>query len=462
MKKSILFLAVFAFLLLVPAVYAETTISKEAINNIIVKEIPLPAEYDITITNDNSYPDSFRIDSYLDLDIYPKFSTQIAAGDTKTVTIKIYPGESIKRDARYTGTHSFSIYVKGQRSPVVEDSIVIKIIPASEVLDITYPESIKASDKSLEMLVKNNINSNLEFNLSISSGLLEKETPMSIGSYESETIAIDLNEDDLKREAGTYSVTFSLIFPNGRYDYEKSIILESFTDISTDTQEKQSAFGQFTEVTKKNNGNIPTTVRIDIDRSAFGKIFSSKSITPDFVKKVGNEVVFSWERELQPGESLAVRVNTDYLTPLLALIAIIILAFILSAVFKQSVFIEKKLVKARTKSGHFASKIILHIKNKGPAIKDVKIIERLPPFTELVPERFGTIAPSEIKKSSIIWNIPEIAGGEEVIVSYIVYSKVSIIGKLTVPKAIVTYRAKNGNLKENFSNTLYILAESAA
>jgi len=461
MKKSILFLAVVAFLLIVPLAVAETTISKEAINNVIVKEIPLPAEYSIIITNDNSYADSFRIDSYLDLDIYPKYSTQIAAGETKTVAIKIYPGESIKRDVRYTGTHSFNIYVKGQRSPVVEDSIVIKIIPASEVLDIKYPESIKASDKSLEMQIKNNINSNLEFNLSISSRLFEKETPISIEPYESETVAIDLNEDDLKREAGIYSVTFSLIFPNGRYDYEKSILLESFTDISTDTQEKQSTFGQFTEVTKKNNGNIPATVRIDINRSAFGKIFSSKSITPDFVKKVGDEVVFSWERELQPGESLTVRVNTDYLTPLLAIIVIIVLAFILNAVFKKKVFLEKKLVKARTRTGNFASKIILHVKNKGPAIKDVKIIERLPPFTELVPERFGTIAPSEIKKSSIIWNIPEIAGGEEVIVSYIVYSKVSIIGKLTVPPAIVTYKAKDGTLKESFSNSLFILAEHA-
>ena len=462
MKKNILFLAVFAFILIAPLAAAEVTISKDAINNVIVKEIPLPAEYEITITNDNSYSDSFRIDSYLDLNIYPKSSTQIGAGESKTVTITIYPGESITRDARYTGTHSFNIYVKGYTSPVVEDGIVIKIIPASDVLDITYSDSIKASDKSLEMQIKNNINTKLDFNLSISSILFDKETPVILEPYESKTVTLDLDEEDLMREAGTYSVTFSLIFPNGRYDYEKSVLLESFTDISTDTQDKQSTFGQLTEVTKKNNGNIPTTVRIDINRSAFGKIFSSKSIAPDFVKKVGNEVIFSWERELQPQESFVVRVNTDYLTPLLALIIIIIIAIILNAVFKPVVFVEKKLVKARTKTGHFASKIILHVKNKGPAIKDVKIIERLPPFTELVPERFGTIAPSEIKKSSIIWNIPEIAGGEEVIVSYIVYSKVSIIGKLTVPPAIVTYQAKNGNLKEQFSNSLYILAEHAA
>ena len=120
---------------------------------------------------------------------------------------------------------------------------------------------------------------------------------------------------------------------------------------------------------------------------------------------------------------------------------------------------KKKAYRVKTKSGQFAAKVILLVKNTGKEVSNAKIIESIPPFTEIMGDRFGTIKPAEIRKHSVIWDIPFMAAKEEFILSYIVYSKVSILGKIDVAPAIATYQTGKGIMKESKSNSIFILTE---
>ena len=61
-----------------------------------------------------------------------------------------------------------------------------------------------------------------------------------------------------------------------------------------------------------------------------------------------------------------------------------------------------------------------------------------------LPDSFGSLKPTNVKKTMdgamLIWDIDDIVGGEERVISYKVKAGVNVIGKLKIPRALCRYR----------------------
>ena len=156
------------------------------------------------------------------------------------------------------------------------------------------------------------------------------------------------------------------------------------------------------------------------------------------------------------GEKKIVKENSKFMFTLPNKKKVIVVGSLI--VGKPEIRIKKKAIRVRTKSGVFATKIVLSVENKGKEVTDLRIIDRLPAFTELIPEKFGTVSPTEIRKKTLIWHLDKLGKNEEIMFSYIVYSKVSIVGKLEIPLTVATYQNAKGAVKESKSNKIFVLA----
>jgi hypothetical protein len=98
------------------------------------------------------------------------------------------------------------------------------------------------------------------------------------------------------------------------------------------------------------------------------------------------------------------------------------------------------------------------INGTGKGLKDIKIIDIVPTIADIKKEfPEGTLKPSAILKHSskgilLKWEIPELAPGEERLISYDIRTKLSILGSFTLPRAKVKY-IKDGKESVVISNS---------
>jgi len=451
MVKKVIFLVM--VLLCAQLVLAETTIKDEAVNNVIVKELSNSALFNVNVTNGDSFYDSFSIDTLLDVEMDPKNLGSVAPGETKIFEVKVTPSAGMRE--RESGELSFEYYVKGNQAEAVKNTMMINIIPFSQLMDITLPPSVESEDTTFVLGLMLKENAELDAIISIESELVSEEVEVVL-SNENQELTLDLKDlTDMK--AGVYETTFNFAFGNETIVLTKDLVLGSIVNVDTNEEKKGMFLSKEIMVTKTNNGNSAVKVTISMTKSVLGSLFTSFSGSPT-TKKVGGKYLYEWSEELNPGESISARMKTNYWIPFIILILILIAVVVFKVVTTPQVKIIKKAIRVRTKSGIFAAKVVVYLKNTGTQINNVKIIERLPAFTEVLKDKFGVLTPSEIKKRSVIWDFEKLAAGEEIMFSYVIYSKINVFGKLEVPSAVVTYRDNKDEFKENISNKAYILS----
>jgi hypothetical protein len=454
MKKEglIVFLAV--ILIAIPFASADIDLAEKAVNPVVIKELSMPAAYDITIANDNIYGDSFMIDTLLDINIMPKDKVFVSGNDKQTVSIELYP--SLEMKDLQSGNVVITYYVKGDQTPVKESTMDLKFISMEDLVSIQMPSSISKDAENLYINLKLTEPMTLDSTLTIVS---ELESYMSQVSLTENGIDLVIPLKAVKPNAGTYEIKFTFEIGDSVYTGSKDIILESVIATEEGNEETGWFLNKKILMTKENTGNAVSDITITLEKSLVSGLFTTFDVKPTAIRKSGNTVTYEFTKELNPGESLVVNAKTSYYLPLIIIILIIIAVWLVLVVFTPQVKVYKKAVKVRTKTGVFATKIVLSVKNKGKkGVNNLKIIDRIPPFTELVPEKFGTISPSEIKKRALIWNLDTLESNEEIMLSYIVYSKLTIIGKLDIPTAFATYMNVKGKMHEAHSNKLAVIA----
>jgi len=57
-----------------------------------------------------------------------------------------------------------------------------------------------------------------------------------------------------------------------------------------------------------------------------------------------------------------------------------------------------------------------------------------------------------------LWNFEKLEAGERRIISYIIYSKIGVLGKFALPPTTAIYE-KDGKIKETESNKAFFIAE---
>ncbi|MFC1685508.1 hypothetical protein ACFLZZ_00620 [Nanoarchaeota archaeon] len=455
MKKGLMFLSFGIILVLsMQLVLAETNIKYDVINNLVVKELTNSAKFNLSVTNNGDNADDFIVDSLLAVTFTPRELGEIKAGQTKMFEISVAPSSKIRDGGDEKS--SFEYFVKGDNTQTVKGSLIVKVVSFSQVMNIIFPTVIKAEDESITMDFK--LEEDLEFEgiVSIESELFSEEFEESfeLGSNE---VTFDLEGLD-EMNSGVYETTFTFEVGEDVVVLTKDIILGSVLAVEETVTKEGIFLSRDVTTTKTNNGNSVTEVTISITKSTLASLFTSFTGAPK-TKKEGGKYIYEWSKELNPGETYSVTVTTNYYLPLLVLLLLIVAVIVYRIVTAPDVKITKKAMRLKTKSGVFASKIVVNVKNIGKPITNIKVIERLPAFTEILKDKFGTVTPSEIKKRSVIWDFSKLDVGEELMFSYVIYSKIDVFGKLEVPPAVITYRDQKEEFREEQSNRIYLLSE---
>ena len=112
----------------------------------------------------------------------------------------------------------------------------------------------------------------------------------------------------------------------------------------------------------------------------------------------------------------------------------------------------------RTKGADFGLKVSIFVHAR-KYVERVNIIDRLPPLVEVY-EKFGVESPSRINKKgrSVEWNFEKLEAGETRLITYIIYSKIGVMGRFALPRTTAIYE-RDGSIKEVESNKAFFVAE---
>jgi len=450
--NGVILLALVLSLSLVSAINLE--IQKEAINDVVISELNEPATFKFIIKN-NGERDSFELYSLVSVDISPKEAFSLSRGETKEMTVSISPSETIKKSP---GGFSFVYKIKGFNTGTQEDILTINIINLKDVLQITA-DSINPDSEKAAITIENLENFNFRrIDAEFSSVFFSFNQQFSLEPFETVTFIAPLDKEKLgSLMAGSYLLNSNLKIGDYEGALESTIKFLEKSGISTN-ELKEGIFIQRTDIEKRNEGNLPAVAEITLKKNILSRAFTTFSLAPSKSERTGLTTTYSWAKELRPGESLRVVIKTSWIIPIVLIIAIIILAVLSNIYLKSDLKLTKKISQVKTKGGEFALKVTIHSRAR-KYIEKINIVDKLPPIVKLY-KRYGTIVPDRIdeKNRRLEWNVESLNEGEDRILSYIIYSKIGIVGRFELPPARAIYE-KSARIKETQSNRVFFVSE---
>src|SRR3989344_5283331 len=281
------------------------------------------------------------------------------------------------------------------------------------------------------------------------------EKDISLSPYEIEKFSVSLNQDQLKKLVfGEYSIKSEVTFNGQTEDINVKVKLLEKSGIDA-TQYTEGIIIRKLNVERKNEGNVPTISEIQIKKNIISRLFTTFSIEPQRIERKGVSVYYYWQKELQPDESLKVKATTNLLFPFLLIIAIVIIGYLSNLYFSTNLNVRKQVQFVKTHGGEFALKVTLRVSSK-KFMDNVTLYDRLPAMAHLY-EKYGQ-TPSKVEHGRLTWNIGKLGQGEERIFSYIIYSKLKVIGKFELPRATAVYNV-NSKIHESISNKVLFIHE---
>lgn len=451
MKRALVFIFIFAFLQVVSAIDLE--IEKEVVNEIIIKELNNKAVFDFSIKNlGNS--DDFELYSLVGVDIVPKEAFRIGKGETKKVRVEVEAWDSVKK---ISGYFNFVYKIKGSDG-IQEDTLRIRLVSLKDVLELSA-DSINPYTDETTVYIKNRENYDFQqIEAEFSSAFFSFEENFSLPSLEAKEFPVSVDKEKLSSLiAGPYILDAALKINGIEGKIESTINFLEKSGLVIQENKEGWLIARH-EIEKKNEGNVVTVAQITIEKNVFSRFITSFNIPPDKKEREGITSVYTWQKELRPGESLKVIVRTSWLILIILIVIVIVLILLYRKYLRSSIVLRKKVNFVKTKGGEFALKVTLTARAR-KFIEKVSIIDKLPPAVKLY-ERFGAVTPDKIdeKNRRIEWNIESLEEGEDRVFSYIIYSKIGIVGRFELPPARIIYE-KEGRIREDSSNRVFFISE---
>ncbi|MCH8945511.1 MAG: hypothetical protein IIA85_01150 [Nanoarchaeota archaeon] len=452
MKKILILLAL--VLSILPSILAiNLDIEEKSSSNVIIPEINQPAIFNLKITNLGS-SDNFQFYNLLGFSMAPKGTVLINSGEAKDIQLIIFPRE----DSDYRGFQTFKYFIRSEDTTEISQDLTVKIINLKDAFEIGA-EELNPESNSFEVYIHNKENLNFsEIDVKFSSAFFDFEEKFSLGTNERKNFDVQLNKEDFKKLlAGFYTLNSEISVDDVVINL-KSVIKFVEKDILT-TSKKYYGFIINTQIIeKKNEGNVIIKTETVIRKNIISRLFTTFSPEPDVVDRQKTQIYYTWSREILPGETLEIKVKTNWLFPLVIILFIILVVVLAKQYKKTNLVLKKRVSFVKAKGGEFALKVSLVIHAKSH-IERVNIVDSFPSLVKIY-ERFGVEKPTRIneKNRRIEWDFGVLEEGETRIVSYIVYSRVGILGKFALPRATGIYE-KDGKIHETQSNKTFFIAE---
>jgi len=413
----------------------------------------MPAIFDLQITNHGS-SDEFMFYNFFGSNTFPKGTLLIRGNEVKEVQVGVYPREDLKQEGRV----KFDLYIEGQGGDQATYSLNANVIELEDAMEVGADE-FKPDSSNVSVYVKNLVNFNFNnINVKLKSPFFEVEKTISLSPYEKESIEINLSKDDFRDlMAGFYTLNAEVKAGDEKVNLEGTMKF-SEKDIVTTTQDEYGIIIHTKKISKINEGNVISTSSTVLKKNILSRLFTTFSPEPDLVEREGVLVYYTWERQLKPGERLDISVKTNWLLPLLAGLLTVAIVILTKQLSKTNLSLRKKVNFVRAKGGEFALKVSVIITAR-KFVEKVHVIDRLPPLVKLH-ERFGGEMPKKVDEANrrLEWHFDRLQEGESRIISYIIYSKVGVLGKFALPNTTAIYE-KDGEVHEAESNSAFFIAD---
>lgn len=427
-------------------------INKTSDNEVMILDLEAPAIFDLTIKN-NGPSDSFEFFTFFSLLQEPTEKIQINSGETKEVTVKILPTYNLK-----TGFSTFDLFIQATDGSETKQQLTTRILNLEDAFGVGSGE-LDPETENLEVYIQSRINYDFEgLNAKFSSPFFEFEESFSLEPNQRKTFYVDLNKEDFNKiMAGFYTLKVEVTAQGKTAEVEGTMKFVE-KDIVTTTRKESGIIISRKIIEKTNEGNTLASSETVIKKNVISRLFTTFSPEPDIIEREGLKIYYSWVREIKPGETLKISVRTNWLIPFLIIILIVIIVVFAKKFSKANMNLRKKVTFVRAKGGEFALKVSLFVHAK-KYIEKVQVIDRLPSLVKIY-ERFGGEVPTRVDEQNrrIEWHFEKLEAGEIRTISYIIYSKVGVLGKFALPSATAIFE-RDGEIKETESNRAFFVAE---
>ncbi len=450
--KNILF-ALILLTLVFPLTSASLTIGHDNSDRILVVDSGVPVTFNLTITNSGSAT-SFKFYNYMGFTMTPSDSIFIGSGETKQVSLKLYPIGSFGVRGYYT----LDYFLEDSSDIKTYDSLTFKVVELGDAFEIGA-SSLDPESNSINLYIKNKIPEQINgITADFSSPFFDFNKNLNLGPNERKIYTVELDRDKFKQlTAGFYTLTANITV-NGISDGVEGVIEFSEKDLLTTSTSSSGFFINTYILEKTNNGNIPIVSESIVRKNIVSRLFTSLSPEPDSVDRDGFVVTYLWSEELMPGDSLEIKATTNWLFPLVIILFVIVAVVLMRQYSRNNLVLRKKVHFVKAKGGEFALKVTIFVSAR-KYIERVNIMDRLPPLVKLY-EKFGNEQPSRMdsKNGKLEWNFEKLEEGETRMLTYYIYSKVGVLGKFALPSATGIYE-RDGKIKESSSNKAFFVAE---
>jgi len=442
----ILFAMVFSLSLASAAVEVKLT----PISSITIPEINKPAIFELSMKNLGE-SDDFTLYSVAGIKIEPNKSINIGAGDTEIIIITVSPTIPLKISPDY---YSFEYKIKGIKAGTQEEDLALVMVNLEDAFEFSA-EDLALDSNSAFVHLKSKYGGSVEdISFGVSSLFFSQTSVISLEAFEDKRIPIPVNEDKLRiLLAGPYMVNGKLAV--GGKEASLSTMMNFNEKEGIVTSETSSGIMIHRQVIeKKNEGNTKSGATIAIEKNFFPALFTSFTSTQDKKEFRGFDVRYTFTKELAPNETIEITATTNWWI-LVAIVAVLIIIWIaFDRYIRNKIVLSKRVSFVRTKGGEFALRVSITVKARD-FVERIRVFDRLPPMVKLF-ENYGMSLPDVIDERNrrLEWNIQAMGAGEVRELSYIIYSKVSVVGRFELPAAEAIYEYL-GKIKDAQSNKAF-------
>jgi hypothetical protein len=456
MMKKIFFLVALFVASILFAGATQVSVESKIIKNIVVSDANEPLIFELIIKNYEMYEDEekFYIFTTEKFDINPS-EIMLKGGETKKIRIEILPSEYMKANSGYVNI-PMQIKLEGSGESL-RFNLPVKLLSFNELFFFNS-ESITLDSEKLNVYVYNIEDVNYEnVSLSFKSTFIDDyNTEIKLAPYEKKSVEIKVSKDKLRNLVfGAYPLTINYNIGGRENQIRLYVNIMEKSQIAT-SEEKSGLIIKKKSVSKTNEGNIPTIAEITFNKNILSQFFTTFSSEPNIVKRDGLKVSYSWQVDLMPNETKKIDSVTNWIIPFLIVVFIVFIAIFSHMYFSHDLEIKKRVQYVKTKSNDFALKITVNVKAKR-FMEKVSIYDRIPAMTKVYDE-YNSNAKVDNEKGRLKWDINYLSAGEERSFSYIIYSKVKLLGKFELPSVTGIYEI-NGKLHEEKSNKVFFINE---
>jgi hypothetical protein len=450
--RKIILLFLSAILIFPFVLSLNINVEKLSSDEVMILGLEEPATFTLNITN-NGGVEYVSFYTFFSPDIYPKGTVKLEPIQSQIVDLKIYPPEKIK-----LGRYIFDYFIRADDGAEMSQSVMVNVVKFDDIFEIGS-EEFDPESSTIQVYIQNRVSFNFEkINLKINSAFFNIEKEISLGPNEKQNFTINIDKEDTKKlMAGYYTMDADIQIDDKETNVEGTL---KFVEKNILTTNKKT-FGfiiNTNSIEKINEGNVPETTETVIKKNIISRLFTTFSPEPNVVEREGFLVYYTWTNTINPGESLTINVKTNWILPFALIILVVLVVVIVKTSSRKPLNLDKKVLFINSKGSEFALKVSITLEAK-EFVEKITVIDRLPYLTRIY-EKFEGEKPSRVdeKNKKIEWNFERMHAGERRTLTYVVYSKIGVIGKFALPTATAMYE-RSGKVQESHSNQAFFMIE---